>query len=28
LFDGDPFEYLTHTIGVMINGQWVSKNVR
>lgn len=26
LFNGDPFEYVTHTTGVMINGQWVSKN--
>lgn len=25
LFDGDPFEYLTTTTGVMINGQWVVK---
>lgn len=28
LFNGDPFEYTTHTIGVMINGQWVSKDAR
>ncbi|MCC5925939.1 MAG: amidohydrolase family protein [Bacteroidetes bacterium] len=25
LFDGDPFEYLTSTTGVMINGQWLVK---
>jgi imidazolonepropionase-like amidohydrolase len=25
LFDGDPFEYLTNTTGVMINGEWVVK---
>jgi len=23
LFNGDPFEFLTSTTGVMINGQWV-----
>lgn len=28
LFNGDPFEYITNTIGVMINGEWVSKEVR
>jgi imidazolonepropionase-like amidohydrolase len=28
LFNGDPFEYTTHTTGVMINGQWVSKEAR
>lgn len=28
LFNGDPFEYTTHTIGVMINGQWVSTEAR
>lgn len=26
LFDGDPFEYLTKILKVMIDGQWVSKN--
>jgi imidazolonepropionase-like amidohydrolase len=26
LFDGDPFEYLTKILNVMIDGQWVSKN--
>lgn len=25
LFDGDPFEYTTHCVGVVINGQLVSK---
>lgn len=25
LFDGDPFEYTTHCVGVVINGQIVSK---
>ena len=24
LFDGDPFEYTSHVIGVLINGQVVS----
>jgi len=28
LFNGDPFEYTTHTTGVMINGQWVSTEAR
>lgn len=28
LFDGDPFEYTTHTTGVMINGQWVSTEAK
>jgi len=28
LFNGDPFEYTTHTTGVMINGQWVSTVAR
>lgn len=28
LFDGDPFEYTTRTIGVMIDGKWVSKEAR
>ncbi len=28
LFNGDPFEYTTHTTGVMINGQWVSTIAR
>lgn len=28
LFNGDPFEYITNTIGVMINGKWVSKAVQ
>jgi imidazolonepropionase-like amidohydrolase len=26
LFDGDPFEYTTHCVGVVINGQIVSKD--
>lgn len=25
LFDGDPFEYITNTVGVMINGEWLTK---
>jgi imidazolonepropionase-like amidohydrolase len=28
LFDGDPFEYSTHAIGVIINGRIVSQEVR
>ncbi len=28
LFDGDPFEYTSHVIGVIINGQVVSEEVR
>ena len=28
LFDGDPFEYTTHVIGVVIDGQVVSDTVR
>ncbi len=28
LFDGDPLEYTTHTVGVMINGRWVSTATR
>ncbi len=28
LYDGDPFEYTTHCIGVVINGQVVSKTKR
>ncbi len=28
LFNGDPFEYTTHTTGVMINGQWVSTEAK
>ncbi len=28
LFDGDPFEYTSHTTAVMINGEWVSKEIR
>jgi imidazolonepropionase-like amidohydrolase len=28
LFDGDPFEYTTRTVGVMINGAWVSTEAR
>jgi imidazolonepropionase-like amidohydrolase len=28
LFDGDPFEYTTRTVGVMINGAWVSSEAR
>ena len=28
LFDGDPFEYTTHCIGVIIDGQVVSRQQR
>lgn len=28
LFDGDPFEYTTRTVGVMVNGTWVSTTPR
>ncbi|MDQ5845737.1 MAG: amidohydrolase family protein [Acidobacteriota bacterium] len=28
LFDGDPFEYTSHVIGVVINGQVVSEEVK
>jgi imidazolonepropionase-like amidohydrolase len=28
LFDGDPFEYTSHVIGVVINGQIVSQEVK
>ena len=28
LFDGDPFEYITHCIGVIANGEVVSQEVR
>ncbi len=28
LFDGDPFEYASHVIGVLINGQIVSQEVK
>jgi imidazolonepropionase-like amidohydrolase len=28
LFDGDPFEYTTHVIGVLIDGEVVSETVR
>jgi imidazolonepropionase-like amidohydrolase len=28
LFDGDPFEYTTHVVGVVINGQIVSQEVK
>ena len=28
LFDGDPFEYTTHVIGVVINGQVVSQEIK
>ncbi len=28
LFDGDPFEFTTHVIGVLIDGQLVSQEVR
>ena len=28
LFDGDPFEYTSHVIGVIINGQIVSQEIR
>ncbi|HLM62616.1 MAG TPA: amidohydrolase family protein, partial [Pyrinomonadaceae bacterium] len=28
MYDGDPFEYTTHCIGTMINGQIVSETIR
>jgi len=28
LFDGDPFEYTSHVIGVIINGQVVSQEIK
>ena len=28
MFDGDPFEYTSHCVGVVINGQLVSQEVR
>ena len=28
LFDGDPFEYTTHCVGVVINGQVVNDQPR
>ncbi len=28
LYDGDPFEYTSHCIGVLINGRVVSKDIR
>ena len=28
LFDGDPFEYTTHCIGVVIEGEVISRAVR
>ena len=28
LYDGDPFEYTTHAIGVIIDGNLVSTEVR
>ncbi|HXG86461.1 MAG TPA: amidohydrolase family protein [Pyrinomonadaceae bacterium] len=28
MYDGDPFEYLTHCIGTIINGQVVSETIR
>ena len=28
LYDGDPFEYTTHAIGVIIDGNVVSTEVR
>jgi imidazolonepropionase-like amidohydrolase len=28
LYDGDPFEYTTHCVGVVINGQVVSEEIR
>ena len=28
LYDGDPFEYTSHCIGVVINGQVVSETIR
>jgi imidazolonepropionase-like amidohydrolase len=28
MYDGDPFEYLTHCTGTIINGQVVSETIR
>jgi hypothetical protein len=28
LFDGDPFEYSTHCVGVVIEGEVVSEETR
>ncbi len=28
MYDGDPFEYTTHCVGTMINGQLVSETIR
>jgi hypothetical protein len=28
LYDGDPFEYTTHCVGVIIDGEVVSREVR
>jgi len=28
LFDGDPFEYTTHCIGTVVNGELVSREAR
>ena len=28
LFDGDPFEYTTHCIGTVVNGELVSREPR
>jgi imidazolonepropionase-like amidohydrolase len=28
LYDGDPFEYTSHCVGVMIDGVWVSREAR
>lgn len=28
LYDGDPFEYTTHCVGVLIDGKVVSDTVR
>ena len=28
LFDGDPFEYTSHVIGVLIQGEIVSQEIR
>jgi len=28
LFDGEPFEYTTRTVAVMVNGSWVSNQAR
>jgi imidazolonepropionase-like amidohydrolase len=28
LFDGDPFEYTSHVVGVFIDGEQVSSSIR